>query len=79
MDFGTGASVCEASTPPVCRFSISVGTFPMVSTGRCDVVIYDAPALGTLKARAPDRYGPFVGVIKPGSSMGLPCRRDLRS
>jgi ABC-type amino acid transport substrate-binding protein len=34
-------------------------------------VVYDAPTLGTLKARAPDRYGPFVGVIKTGEHYGV--------
>jgi glutamine transport system substrate-binding protein len=42
-----------------------------VQTGRCDVVVYDAPALGTLKARAPARYGPFVGVIDTRESYGI--------
>ena len=42
-----------------------------LQTGRCDVVVYDAPALGTLKARAPDRYGPFVGVIETGEQYGI--------
>ena len=42
-----------------------------LQTGRCDVVVYDAPTLGTLKARAPDRYGPFVGVIRTGEEYGI--------
>jgi hypothetical protein len=45
-------------------------------TGRCDVVVYDAPALGTLKARAPDRYGPFVGVIKTGERYGIAMPKE---
>jgi ABC-type amino acid transport substrate-binding protein len=42
-----------------------------LQTGRCQAVVYDAPSLGTLKARAPDRYGPFVGVIKTGEQYGV--------
>jgi polar amino acid transport system substrate-binding protein len=42
-----------------------------LQTGRCDAVVYDAPTLGTLKRRAPDRYGPFVGVIQTGERYGV--------
>ena len=52
-----------------------------LQTGRCQAVVYDAPTLGTLKARAPDRYGPFVGVIRTGEKYGvaLPKGSPLRS
>ena len=42
-----------------------------LQTGRCDAVVYDAPALGTLKSRAPLRYGPFAGVIETRESYGI--------
>jgi glutamine transport system substrate-binding protein len=42
-----------------------------LQSGRCDVVVYDAPTLGTLKDRTPDRYGPFVGVIRTGGEDGI--------
>jgi glutamine transport system substrate-binding protein len=60
-----------APTRPV----VAVGNVPTLmldlQTGRCDVVVYDAPALGTLKSRAPERYGPFVGVIRTGERYGI--------
>jgi ABC-type amino acid transport substrate-binding protein len=34
-------------------------------------VVYDAPTLGTLKSRTPERYGPFIGVIKTGEQYGI--------
>lgn len=46
-----------------------------LQTGRCEAVVYDAPALGTLKARAPLRYGPFVGVIETGEKYGIAMRK----
>ena len=42
-----------------------------LQTGRCQAVVYDAPALGTLKARAPLRYGAFAGVIRTGERYGI--------
>jgi polar amino acid transport system substrate-binding protein len=42
-----------------------------LQTGRCQGVVYDAPALGTLKARAPLRYGAFAGVIRTGERYGI--------
>jgi polar amino acid transport system substrate-binding protein len=70
----TGADLARtriAPTEPV----LAIGNVPTLmldlQTGRCDVVVYDAPALGTLKARAPDRYGPFVGVVKTGEQYGV--------
>jgi len=42
-----------------------------LQTGRCQAVVYDAPTLGTLKARAPERYGQFVGVIRTGEQYGI--------
>jgi polar amino acid transport system substrate-binding protein len=70
----TGADVARTTIAPV-RPVVQIGNIPSLmlnlQTGRCDVVVYDAPALGTLKARAPDRYGPFVGVIKTGERYGV--------
>jgi polar amino acid transport system substrate-binding protein len=70
----TGADVARdriAPTTPV-RVIGNVPTLMLnVQTGRCDAVVYDAPALGTLKARAPNRYGPFVGVIDTKESYGI--------
>jgi polar amino acid transport system substrate-binding protein len=42
-----------------------------LQTGHCEAVVYDAPALGTLKARAPLRFGPFAGVIRTGEQYGI--------
>jgi polar amino acid transport system substrate-binding protein len=70
----TGADVARTTIAPV-RPVVQIGNIPSLmlnlQTGRCDVVVYDAPALGTQKARAPDRYGPFVGVIKTGERYGV--------
>ena len=49
--------------------------------GRCDAVVYDLPALATLKARAPQRYGDVVGLIRTeralrrGAAEGQRARR----
>jgi polar amino acid transport system substrate-binding protein len=70
----TGADVARTRIAPA-RPVLQVGNVPSlmlnVQTGRCDAVVYDAPALGTLTARAPDRYGPFVGVIRTGEQYGI--------
>ena len=70
----TGADLARTTIAPT-RPVLTMGNVPTLmlnlQTGRCDVVVYDAPALGTLKARAPDRYGPFVGVIKTGEQYGI--------
>ena len=70
----TGADVARTTIAPT-RPVVAIGNVPSLmlnlQTGRCDVVVYDAPALGTLKARAPDRYGPFMGVIRTGERYGI--------
>ncbi|HEY7732609.1 MAG TPA: ABC transporter substrate-binding protein [Gaiellaceae bacterium] len=42
-----------------------------LQTGRCQAVVYDAPALGTLKSRAPARFGPFAGIVETGEQYGI--------
>jgi ABC-type amino acid transport substrate-binding protein len=70
----TGADVARrtiAPTRPV-RLDGNVETLMLdLQTGRCDAVVYDAPALGTLKSRAPARYGPFAGVIETAEEYGI--------
>jgi ABC-type amino acid transport substrate-binding protein len=70
----SGAYVAQKIIAPT-RPVLLVGNVPTLmldlQTGRCDAVVYDAPALGTLKARAPLRYGPFAGVIKTGEQYGI--------
>ena len=70
----TGAEVAQQTIAPT-RPVLLVGNVPTLmldlQTGRCEAVVYDAPALGTLKARAPLRYGPFVGVVKTGEQYGI--------
>lgn len=70
----TGAEVARtviAPTRPV-RLIGNVPTLMLdLQTGRCQAVVYDAPTLGTLKARAPERYGPFAGVIRTGEQYGV--------
>ena len=74
----TGAAVARetiAPTEPV-RLVGNVPTLMLdLQTGRCQAVVYDAPALGTLKARAPLRYGPFGGVIETGEQYGIALPR----
>jgi ABC-type amino acid transport substrate-binding protein len=86
----TGADVAQRTVAPT-RPVLLVGNVETLmlslQTGRCDAVVYDAPALGTLKARAPARYGPFAGVIETredyavalprGSSLVGPVNRAL--
>jgi ABC-type amino acid transport substrate-binding protein len=74
----TGAVVARdviAPTQPV----LLVGNVPTLmldlQTGRCQAVVYDAPALGTLKSRAPLRYGPFAGVIETREDYGIAMPR----
>jgi polar amino acid transport system substrate-binding protein len=74
----TGATVAQqtiAPTKPVLLVG-NVSTLMLdLQTGRCDAVVYDAPALGTLKARAPLRYGPFAGVVETGEQYGIALPR----
>lgn len=80
----TGAEVAQKRIAPT-QPLLLVGNVPTLmldlQTGRCDAVVYDAPALGTLKARAPERYGPFVGVLKTNEKYGIAVPRGsgLRS
>jgi ABC-type amino acid transport substrate-binding protein len=70
----TGADVAQTTIAPTKPVRV-IGNVPTLmldlQTGRCQAVVYDAPTLGTLKARTPDRYGPFVGVIKTGEQYGV--------
>jgi polar amino acid transport system substrate-binding protein len=70
----TGADVAGTTIAPTTPVRL-IGNVPTLmlnlQTGRCQAVVYDAPTLGTLKARAPDRYGPLVGVIKTGEQYGV--------
>jgi polar amino acid transport system substrate-binding protein len=70
----TGADVANtvvAPTKPVRLLGNVPSLMLDLQTGRCQAVVYDAPTLGTLKARAPARYGPFAGVIKTGEHYGV--------
>jgi polar amino acid transport system substrate-binding protein len=70
----TGAVVAQQTIAPT-KPVLLVGNVPTLmldlQTGRCQAVVYDAPALGTLRARAPLRYGPFVGVIQTRENYGI--------
>lgn len=70
----TGAVVAQQAISPAKPVRL-VGNVPTMmldlQTGRCQAVVYDAPVLGTLKSRAPLRYGPFVGVIETGEEYGI--------
>jgi polar amino acid transport system substrate-binding protein len=51
-----------------------------LQVGRCDAVVFDFPALATLKARAPRSYGPLAGAIPTRERYGvvLPHGSPLR-
>jgi polar amino acid transport system substrate-binding protein len=70
----TGAAVAANVIAPTTPTRL-IGNVPTLmlnlQTGSCQAVVYDTPSLGTLKARAPDRYGPFVGVIATGEQYGI--------
>jgi polar amino acid transport system substrate-binding protein len=42
-----------------------------VQTGACDAAVFDLPVLATLRAQAPERYGPLVGRIETGEEYGI--------
>jgi len=70
----TGADAASARIRPT-RPVILIGNVSTlmlnVQTGRCQAVVYDAPTLGTAKAQAPSRYGPFVGVLRTREQYGI--------
>jgi len=70
----TGAALVEQRIKPIAK-PLFLGNVPLLmldlQTGRCDAVVYDSPTLGTLKARAPQRFGPFAGVIETGEEYGI--------
>ena len=70
----TGAAVAQGTISPTRPLRLA-GNVPSMlldlQTGRCDAVVYDAPSLATLKARAPLRYGPFLGVIETRENYGI--------
>ena len=68
VDFATRVI---APTTPVRQFGNVPTLMLALQTGRCQAVVYDAPSLGILKARAPQYYGPLVGVIKTGEQYGV--------
>lgn len=64
-----------APTTPV-RLSGNVPALMLdLQSGRCDAVVYDAPVLATLKARTPQRFGEFIGVIPTGEEYGIALPR----
>jgi polar amino acid transport system substrate-binding protein len=77
----TGADVAATVIAPA-RAVRLIGNVPTLmldlQTGRCQAVVYDAPTLGTLKARAPSRYGRFVGVIRTGEQYGVALPKGSR-
>jgi polar amino acid transport system substrate-binding protein len=70
----TGAEVVTGRIKPT-RPARLIGNVPSllldVQTGKCDAVVYDAPVLATLKARAPLRYGALAGVIRTAEQYGI--------
>jgi polar amino acid transport system substrate-binding protein len=74
----TGADAVTGTVRPTRPVALvgNVSTLMLnLQTGRCDAVVYDAPALGALKSRAPARYGAFAGVLRTGESYGIALRK----
>jgi polar amino acid transport system substrate-binding protein len=70
----TGADAATATiapTRPVRQYGNVPTLMQALQTGRCQAVVYDAPSLGILETRAPDYYGPLVGIIKTGEQYGV--------
>lgn len=69
----TGASLVGGRIRPAkALFLKDVPTMMLsLQTGKCQAVVYDAPTLGTLKARAPSRFGRFAGVIRTGEQYAV--------
>jgi ABC-type amino acid transport substrate-binding protein len=48
-----------------------------LKTGKkCDVVVYDAPILATLRAQSPERFGTLIGVIDTAEQYGVVLPKD---
>lgn len=80
----TGADTIKNRIKPTRRglYPADVPTLMLyVQLGRCDAVVFDAPALATLKDRAPRRYGELAGVIRTGERYAavLPKGSALRA
>jgi glutamine transport system substrate-binding protein len=72
-----GAHVVASRVRPVVRALLAAGVTDLqrwVRTGRCDAAVLEAPTLGALAARTPDRFGPVAGRIETGVeySVALP-------
>ena len=70
----TGADAASTVVAPAKPVGLvgNVSTLMLnLQTGRCQAVVYDAPTLGVLKARTPERYGPFIGVLRTGETYGI--------
>ncbi len=70
----TAAALIASQVKPVkapTLFGNTTRLFDSLRKGRCDVVIYDAPILATLRAQVPRRYGPLAGVIETNESYGV--------
>jgi ABC-type amino acid transport substrate-binding protein len=70
----TGADVATtaiAPATPVRQYGNVPTLMQALQAGRCQAVVYDAPSLAILKARAPTYYGPLVGIIKTGEQYGV--------
>jgi len=63
------AGTIQPTTPPLLPATVVVLTRGLRS-GRCQAVVFDAPALATLRAQVPSRYGPFAGIIATGERYG---------
>ena len=76
-----GADVVASRVRPAVRALLAAGVTDLqrwVRTGRCDAAVLEAPVLGALAARAPDRFGPVAGRIETGVAYSVALPRGSR-
>lgn len=68
----SGATTAKRISPrPVRLFRDSSRLEAELYQRRCDAIVGDAPALGALRAQAPERFGALAGRIPTGEQYGI--------
>jgi ABC-type amino acid transport substrate-binding protein len=77
----TGAAYIVSTIRPAKRPQLArtpTALFDLLRSGRCEAAVYDAPILAAEQSAAPDRYGPFAGVIPTGEQYGIAVEKGSR-
>jgi ABC-type amino acid transport substrate-binding protein len=77
----TGAAYIVSTIRPAKKPELAkspTALFDLLRAGRCEAAVYDAPILAAEQAAAPDRYGPFAGVIPTGEQYGIAVDKNSR-